>query len=264
MNNYNANIYLTPNDLNDIEDMIEEITNDVQENIFNNTQSSLRNVQIGDDLSGKTLYLSFPRNCYEDITSSTSTEIINVGANNKIGYVYNNERKYIYTKYNATSYFIYVKKDSDTNPYLNYVRFKLPYDYGVVTQIDSSNVFYQYIKIYDDEKIIPDYVKNQYSINEVPTMRQIDNIENGIKNIGYYYYKPIGFVGTREWLGTAKLGKNNPYGTNMQNISYMDFNRWLTDLQAINFNELDILTLWNTYISEIDWNKQNDTEWEEY
>lgn len=264
MNNYNANIYLTPTDLNNIEDMVEEITNDVQEKIFNNTQSSLRNVQIGDDLSGKTLYLSFPRDCYENITSSTRTEIIIIDSDTRIGYIHSNAKKYIYVRYKNTSYFIYAKSDSDDNPYLNFVRYKLPNDFGVVTQVDNTDTFYQYIKIYDDENVIPNYVKNTYNINDVPTMKQIDNIENGIKNIGYYYYKPVGFVGNREWLGTAELGKSNIYGTNMQNISYIDLNRWLTNLQAIDFENLDELTIWNSSVSEIDWNEENETEWEEY
>ena len=264
MNNYNANIYLTPTDLNDIENMIEDITNDVQEKIFNNTQSSLRNIQIGDNLSGKTLYLSFPRDSYENITSSTRTEIITIDSNTRIAYIYSNARKYIYVRYKNTSYFVYAKDDSSSNPYLNYVRFTLPIDFGTVTQIDSNDNFYQYIQIYEDEKIIPNYVKNTYSLNDVPTMRQIDNLENGIKNIGEYYYKPVGFVGNREWLGTAEIGKSNFYGTNMQNISYLDLNRWLVDLQVINFDNLDELTIWDSDISEIDWNEQNDTEWEEY
>lgn len=264
MNEYNANIYLTPNDLNNIEDMVEDITNEVQEKIFDNTQSSLRNIQVGDDLSGKTLYLSFPRDSYEDITSSTRTEIITIDSNTRIAYIYQNGRKYIYVRYKDTTYYIYAKNDTSNNPYLNFVRYKLPNDFGVVTQVDNTDTFYQYIKIYDDENVIPNYVKNTYNINDVPTMKQIDNIENGIKNIGYYYYKPVGFVGNREWLGTAELGKSNIYGTNMQNISYIDLNRWLTNLQAIDFENLDELTIWNSSVSEIDWNEENETEWEEY
>lgn len=265
MNEYNANIYLTPTDLNNIEDMVEDITNEVQERIFDNAQSSLRNIQVGDDLSGKTLYLSFPRDAYENITSSDRTELIKTDLYNaRIAYRKHNTVSDIYVGYGPTAYYIYAKNDGAFNPYLNFVRYKLPYDFGTVTEINSNDDLFQYIKIYDDENVIPNYVKNTYNINDVPTMKQIDNIENGIKNIGYYYYKPVGFVGNREWLGTAELGKSNIYGTNMQNISYIDLNRWLTNLQAIDFNNLDKLTIWNSDISEIDWNEENETEWEEY
>ena len=264
MNKYNANIYLTPTDLNNIEDMVEDITNEVQEKIFDNTQSPLKSIQVGNNLSGKTLYLSFPRNSYENITSSTRTDVITIDNNTRIAYIHNNAKTYIYVRYKNTSYFLYAKNDSSNNPYLNVVRYKLPNDFGVVTQVNNTDTFYQYIKIYDNENVIPNYVKNTYSINDVLTMKQIDNIENGIKNIGYYYYKPIGFLGNREWLGTAELGKSNIYGTNMQNISYIDLNRWLTNLQSIDFESLNEFTIWNSSVSEIDWNKQNSTEWEDY
>ncbi len=95
MNEYSANIYLTPNDLNNIEDIIENITNEVQEKIFDNTQSPLRNIQVGDNLSGKTLYLSFPRDSYENITSSTRTEIITIDSNTRIAYIYDSACNYI-------------------------------------------------------------------------------------------------------------------------------------------------------------------------
>ena len=264
MNEYNANIYLTPTDLNNIEDMVEDVTNEVQEKIFDNTQSPLKSIQVGNNLSGKTLYLSFPRNSYENITSSTRTDVITIDNNTRIAYKHNNAKTYKYVRYKNTSYFKYAKNDSSNNPYLNVVRYKLPNDFGVVTQVNNTDTFYQYIKIYDNENVIPNYVKNTYSINDVLTMKQIDNIENGIKNIGYYYYKPIGFLGNREWLGTAELGKSNIYGTNMQNISYIDLNRWLTNLQSIDFESLNEFTIWNSVISEIDWNEDNETEWEEY
>lgn len=263
-NNYNANMYLTPTDLNDIENAIEETTNTVQEEIFNNQQSSLRNIQVGDDLSGKTLYLSFPRDAYENINNSTRVELVTIDNDTRIAYLYSNSKRYVYVRYKNISYYIYVENDDDLNPYLNFVRYKLPRDFGVVTEIDSSDDLFQYIKIYDDEYIIPDYVKNNYNNNDIITMQQIDNIEQGIKNIGDYYYKPNGFIGAREWLGTAKLGADNNYGVGIKNISYQDLNRWINNLSLIDFDNLDKLTIWNSDISEIDWNKQNETEWEEY
>lgn len=264
MNNYNANIYLTPTDLNDIENMVEDITNDIQEKIFDNTQSSLRNIQVGDNLSGKTLYLSFPRDTYESINNTTRVDLITIDTNTRIAYIYNNNKKYVYIKYNVIDYFIYAKDDNSFNPYLNFVRVKLPYNFGTVTEIDSSDDLFQYIKIYDNENIIPNYVKNTYSANDLPTMKQIDNIEQGIKNISDYYYRPSGFIGAREWLGTAELGADNNYGVGIKNISYQDLNRWTNNLNLIDFDDIDMMCIWNSDISNISWDIDNDEEWEEF
>ena len=263
MNNYNANIYLTPANLNDIEDMIADITQDVQDNIFEGMNSPLENIQVGDNLSGKTLYLSFPRNSYEYIDNSTEINIITTDNNYEISYIYNNNKHSVYITYNGVKYFIYAKNELSLNPYLNFVRYKIPNDFGNVISINSSSPLYQYIGVYENENIIPDYVKHVYHDNDVITMRQIDNLENGIKNIGYYYYKPIEFVGNREWLKTAELGKNNDYNLTMQNISYLDLNRWIIDLSSVNFDNLEQMTFWNSEVSEIDWEWNNETEWEE-
>lgn len=264
-NNYNANMYLTPTYLNKIENNIEELTNDIQEIVFNNTQSLLRTVQVGDNLSGKTLYLSFPRDTYESITSSDITELVKTnGDRTSIAYKKFTGKPGIYVNYGPTGYFIYVKNDSATNPYLNFVRVKLPYNFGTVTEVDSSDDLFQYIKIYDNENIIPNYVKNTYGVNDLPTMKQIDNIEQGIKNIGDYYYRPNGFIEPREWLGTSRLGANNNYGVGIKNISYQDLNRWTNNLNLIDFDNIDKMCIWNSSISNLIWDADSDTEWEEY
>lgn len=262
-NRYNANMYLKPTDLNDIENDIETLTNDVQQYIFANQQSSPRTIQVGDNLSGKTLYLSFPRSSYEYINDTTRTDIITIDNNTRISYIHQNDKRYIYISYKNITYYIYAKNDNDDNPFLNYVRIKLPLMFGTVSDIDGSDALYQYIKIYENEYIIPNYVKHTYNQNDVLTMKEIDNIENGIKNIVYYYYKPNGYIGNREWLGTANFDTDNIYGVGTQNISYQDLNRWVSNLSLIDFDDLDNMTIWNSNISEIDWNEQNNTEWEE-
>lgn len=262
-NNYNANLYLTPSDLNYIENTLNTLTEQVQSIVFNSTSSPLRNIQVGDNLSGKTIYLSFPRDSYQNITNSTKVNLITINNNTGISYIYNNNVRYIYIRYNNINHYIYAKKDIALNPYLNYVRVKLPYDFGIVTAVNTNQTLFQYIKIYDDEYIIPDYVKHTWTDNELLSMQRIDNIENGIKNIGYYYYKPDGFIGSKEWLGTAELGKSNNYCVGMKNISNQDLTRWTNNLNLINFDNINRLTIWNSSISEIDWNEENDTEWEE-
>ena len=263
-NNYNSNQYLKPSDLNNLEDVIESITNEIQEKIFDNTQSPLRNIQVGDDLSFKTLYLSFPKNSYENINNTTFKDILSTDNNYSIHYRLNPENGFhnITIIKDSIYYILYGKHDSNESLYSNIIRFKLPQDFGIVNIIDNTDIFYQYIKIYDDETIIPNYEKSTWYDDEILTMQKIENLEHGIKNIGYYYYKPKNWINNIDWLKTSTVNDIN-YNLNTKNISYQDLNRWLTDLNLINFDNLDKMTIWNSNVSEIDWNKQNDTDWEE-
>lgn len=269
MNNYDNSMYLKTSDLNAIENSIEEITSEIQENVFNNQTSPLRNVQVGDDLSGKTLYLSFPKDIYEHIDDYyypiwAGDNMIYTRVDENITNSYLIDIFYLGTSYQYMVN-IYKKPISSNNVDTNMVRIKLPNDFGIVDDIDTNNAFYQYIKIYDDENIIPNYEKHTWVDNEVLTMKKIDNIENGIKNIGDYYYKPYGWLNTKEWLGTSNMNlgviKN---GVATKGISYNDLNRWVNNLSLINFDDLDTICLWNTNVSGLQWNEDTETQWEEY
>ena len=48
---YDANQYLSTNDLNEIENTIESLTIEVQEKLFNDTPSPLHNIEVGDKLN---------------------------------------------------------------------------------------------------------------------------------------------------------------------------------------------------------------------
>lgn len=276
-NNYNANIYLTTNDLNNVEERIEELTEDIREKVFDNTNAYLRNIQVGDDLSGKTLYLSLPRTIYESIPDTdTSTHIfIAIATNNTVVGIcyryYPNSNKAIGVRLkddsSETGYIIkylysYSLITDNGNPYLNHVRLTLPNDYGVVTSIDTNSEFYQYVKIYD-ESIIPNYTKHRWYDNETLTMQKIDNIEQGVKNIGYYYEKPDGWVNEKEWLPDATKKYDGNYGVGIKTISYQDLNRWYNNLELINFDDLDNMTIWNARndITQLTWNEDSDVEW---
>lgn len=265
-NTYNSNIYLTTNDLNSIENTIESLTNQIQEKIFNNQQSPLRYIQTGDNLDSKTLYISFPRTLYDDLPDNDTT-ILTTDNGNTIRY-----HKYTYSNYDSLivelvyknkNYSIY-RKDTDEN-YIrrNIKKYKLPYDFGEVISIANTSIFYEYIHIYENENIIPNYQKNIWEDNDVLSMQKLDNIENGIKNIGFYYYKPNNWISTIEWLKTCTINDNDN-NVNMRNISYQDLNRWVTDLNLINFDDLQNMTIWNSNISQINWNEDNNVEWEDY
>ena len=254
---YNNNMYLDASDLNDVEDMIYDITNDIQENVFNNQQSPLRNIQVGDNLNGRIVYFSFPVDAYESISGSDNRFIKMDNGNYFTFHATEYTDTTYYRVYFVTSdntYTIYNKR-STNNYQIRLNKRKMEYNAGVVTEIDTNNDIYQYVKIYDDETIIPDYVKHTWEDNEFLTMQNIENIENGIKNIGYYYYKPLGWLETQEWLRTLCI--------NTRNISYRDLNRWINDLELINFDNLNKMTIWNSDITQLQWNKNSDIEWED-
>lgn len=253
---YNATAYLTRTMLNNIEQQIESVTDDVIDYIFDSEFIDSHNIHVGDNLNGKTLHLSFPRNYYTYITDTTENDIIVTDNGNKICYKYDNTngRHCIYIKYGNIIYYLYDKVDGYLNPTINRIKFKLPNDFGITTSITSSR-FYLVIEIYDNEDIIPQYNETWHMNNTILNMEQIDHLEQGIKNIGDYYYKPYGWQTTKTWL--------NENGTNMKNISYQDLNRWINNLSLINFDNLDTLNIWNTNILHLIWDTPYEEEWED-
>lgn len=262
-NTYNSNMYLVKSDLNNIENSIYQITNSIKNNLYG-TSSSLRNIETNDILDGKTLYLSFPINTTFQINNGEQIQLIKTNNNNTINIFRKNNYDYLYIEYNNKIYYLYIKQRvSNTSLDVNIKRFILPIDFGTVTTINTSGDFYSYISIYDDEKIIPNYTKHTWNTNEVLSMQNIDNIENGIKNIQIYYYKPIGWIESDEWLKTNDI-ENIDNNTNMKTISFQDFNRWLNNLSLINFTNLNQMTLWNTDYSQLTWDRPSDIEWEAF
>ena len=229
--------------------------------------TSLRNIEVGDNLGGKTLYCSFPKNIYESITSTTVSNFITTNNSNYLRFFKTETESYnrydIGHDYHNHGYTFYRKFSNVDGISINRIRYKLPNDFGTVTSMDTNNDIYQYIKIYDDENILPDYVKHTWETNEFLSMQKIDHIENGVKNIGEYYYKPPYWVANRSWLKTCNT-VDYDNNTNMQNISYQDLNRWVNDLNLINFDNLNENVIWNTDVTCINWNESSDTEWEEY
>lgn len=268
--NYNADMYITHSDFSEVENKLEEVTNRVQDIIYFEETSQLRNIEVGDDLSGKTLYLSFPTNAYEYINNEEYTEyVISTTGEQGITFRYDvsvlMSLKYITIKYLnedeeyvANLIYSFDMDDAVGNPYLNIVRFKLPDNFGVVSNINENTELYQYIKIYEDESIIPDYVKKEWSQNEIPFMQDIDRIEQGIKNLGDYCTKPIGWVTPRVWLGTNSVDNRSDYNVSSKGFSYQDINRWITDLNLIDNVDMERGTFWNTNKTEYIWNEEDD------
>jgi len=64
------------------------------------------------------------------------------------------------------------------------------------------------------------YQKKNWLSTDYLLYDYLNNIEEGIKNIGNAYYKPYGWQNTKTWK--AK-----------QSFSYKDVNRWINDLNLV-------------------------------
>ena len=263
-NQYNSKLYLSTNDLNDIEDLVYDVTYDIRTNLYNGNTSTLKNIESADNLNGKTLYLFIPTNILLTINEGEYVDIIKTTNNNSIGcYRYGNY-DYVYISYKGNIEYLYIKKHvTGKSLDRNVRRFVLPFDFGIVNYIDSNNYIFPNIKIYANEGRIPNYVKHTWNDDEFLSMQKIDNIELGIRNIGYYYHKPNGWVNSEEWLKTSDI-KNINDNINMRNISYLDLNRWINNLSLINFEDLNNMTIWNTDYTQITWNEDSEIEWEDF
>lgn len=259
---YNAYMYLTPKDLNDIEDKVEELTNLVSQKIYNSEKSHLRNIQIGDNLNGKTLVFTFPRDLYLEILNNDTTILTTDKAS--ISSVDNSHDDIIRTDIHVTYRnenvaYIYDYTDNGSNKYHNptsvYFRMKLMNDFGTILTLDNN--FYEYIYIYDDESVIPEYNKKTWYINEIPYVQAIDNIEHSIEILSNYLYKPKGWIECRKWdiYSERTYSYDINIGTVPQGFSYNDINRWIHNLNLIENSDMDNVTIWNTNKSQYYWNE---------
>lgn len=67
---------------------------------------------------------------------------------------------------------------------------------------------------------IPEYLSNIRDWNSYLFYDELNVIEEGIKNLGKYYYRPKGFTRLKKWK------PNMPF-------SYKDINRWIDNLNLI-------------------------------
>lgn len=253
--------YLTKDLLNDIESKVYSLHKLYREK-FGLSETSLRNVQVGDDLSNRIVYLNFPWESYENI--SIEKIFITIDENNFLCSRLNatSTGKYIAYKYLEHYNFLYYKYDDSTNNLYNYIRFRLPKDYGKVTSINESDSFFSCVKICDSKYQLQEYNKKVWVANEIPYLQYIDNIEEGINNVAKILFEPADYE-YKEWTTRGYYGiSDSDYGLAQKPISDSDFERWNRNIEllkdVINGNYI----IWNV-VSYINWNENSDYEWED-
>ena len=234
-------------------------------NCLNLVETSLRNIKVNDYLNNKTIHLSFPFESYENIDD---TEHIFIVINENLYFCYKPNHpiaptaKHISYKYKDRYNFLYHKYNTDLNSDFNYIRYKLPEDYGKVSSINENDIFYKFVKIKDDEYKLQEYNKKTWVDNEMPYLQYIDNIEEGINNVAEILYKPSGYE-YKEWTTTGYYGiKSNDYGLAQKPISSKDFDRWNRNIELLKNTINSINNIWNV-VSYIDWDEISQFEWEE-
>lgn len=106
-----------------------------------------------------------------------------------------------------------------------------------------------------DKTDIPSFIPKTWVINEFPYIQEIDRIEKGVDNLGYYYYKPQEWETTKIWIpegNTQEIKKG---------FSYQDINRWIYNMDLINQIKDDNSTIWNGQ-SFVYWDSNDTLDWE--
>ena len=67
---------------------------------------------------------------------------------------------------------------------------------------------------------IPTYTMKSWNNDDYLLYTYLNNIEEGIKNIGKYYFRPYGWQKTKTWA--KGMG-----------FSYRDFNRWINNINLV-------------------------------
>lgn len=67
---------------------------------------------------------------------------------------------------------------------------------------------------------IPTYTVKSWSNSDYLLYTYLNNIEEGLKNCGEYYYRPYGWQNTKTWLPK-------------ESFSYRDLNRWVNNINIL-------------------------------
>lgn len=180
-----------------------------------------RKIKVGDDLSGKTLYMNFDAiEAYNSLETQEYSNDIIVTSTNRIYedvYNFNGYYKTLQSSDNTCLFnYYYMDYVSGNNPEVNLKEYALPNDFGIVTAIDTNSYFYNNIQIKADTvepKEIGDFL---YS-------NDLNEVENILKKICSRLLLDYEY---REWY-------------HLSAVSYEDVNRWCKTINLINTLEIN-------------------------
>ena len=174
-NSITGEVESTKSQVNILEQRIDGLTNTVVEKGGNNlfyydldfwkgqevTTTVRRTIQVGDDLSGKKIYLSFPTESPVAVLDNNTGNII-VGEN---GEIYHYKREAYYEEYVSVTYGVNedIIYEMASSSYVGgETEYTMPNNFGVVTQINAESGVYQYIQIDVD---VTERVLNMQEVN---------------------------------------------------------------------------------------------------
>lgn len=192
------------NNINDIYNIV----NIIEEKLSINSpfqKTIKRNIQVGDDLSGKTIYFEFPDDFYDSILNDVAggqSNVITTSSHSILEYsnIYNSVATVSKDSWMNT---IYYANTDTAEVYSNLTEITLESDWGKVTSINENLSAYNYIYIYETEIIKKNHGDFLYA-------EDLQRIEDNIEIIA-------------QCVNTS-FKKRNWYCLSV--ITYEDINRW--------------------------------------
>lgn len=152
--NYTILAYTSDIDVKRSEQLSDQVILNLRGNFFNDVIGQVagyRNIQVGDDLSGKTIYCDFPDNTFVPIMHTGDYDIIT--ATKKITQSYDSNTGEVFVKADTENLYYYDEYEIEHKV----ASYTLPNDFGVVTAIDSELDTYECIKILSDDTLVDNY-----------------------------------------------------------------------------------------------------------
>ena len=120
----------------------------IRKNLFKIPGKNLKPVEVGDDLSGKTLILSFPDEITDFISTGQSSEFIKVSDTKYLNYFKSSTSGIVEeVSFHNDGEEIFLWSEYDYTVMDNSKEFVLPDDFGIVTSIDAECGAYGYVNI---------------------------------------------------------------------------------------------------------------------
>ena len=152
--NYTILAYTSDIDVKRSEQLSDQVILNLQGNFFNDVIGQVagyRNIRVGDDLSGKTIYCDFPDNTFVPIMHTGDYDIIT--ATKKITQSYDSNTGEVFVKADSENLYYYDEYEIEHKV----ASYTLPNDFGVVTAIDSELDTYECIKILSDDTLVDNH-----------------------------------------------------------------------------------------------------------